>query len=570
MISYIVRFMFAGASEGRCGQICADSEGQQVFIEDKTKVWKKTVKLSLRCLPAVPQALCGNPGLPPADFFHELLCAKMNMISKWSERSGAFLASPVSAYFCILLFFVFKTSHLSIPYYWDELGVYAKASLYMYDNSLAVLPGVIPDELSRGHPLLCAALFGLFFKLLGAHVWVGHLAALLFSCTLLYTVYQHGRKIYCYSVGLIACLLVMLQSVFIAQSSMVLPEILLAVFCTAAIFFYIDKRLVLFAVFSSLAMMTKETAIALPVTLWFVEICQVVLKKKVTADNVRAILAGLVPLALWGGFLVLQKQAHGWYFFPLHADYVSFSAAQIFSRFCYYVSFMLKGQGRLLWTIILALAMLVLLFRQKKDLRAGVRHELRAMITEKKAIFVLGSFIAWGVIVSMLNFHLARYILFILPSLALIVAQSFFYILDETHAFFVRFAAVLLLLITPLAYYSADVFNFDADMGFHHVVTVQKRASQYLDAHLHDNGVVMSSFPVNVGLMEPRAGYSDKKYRHIDGGCATPENVKADIYIYSFPGNLEYCTPKTDNLMLLQNFKSSFARVLIYSPKNKS
>jgi len=494
----------------------------------------------------------------------------MNMISKWSERSGAFLASPVSAYFCILLFFVFKTSHLSIPYYWDELGVYAKASLYMYDNSLAVLPGVIPDELSRGHPLLCAALFGLFYKLLGPHVWVGHLAALLFSCTLLFAVYWHGRKIYGHSVGLIVCLLLMLQPVFIAQSSMVLPEILLAVFCTAAIFFYIEKRLVLFAIFSSLAIMTKETAIALPVTLWFVEICQSALTRKVTAENLRAILAGLVPLALWGSFLVLQKQVHGWYFFPLHADYVSFSVDQIFSRFCYYVSFMLKGQGRLLWTIILALAMLVFLFRQKKDPRVKVLHELMEIIEEKKGIFILAAFIAWGVIVSMLNFHLARYVLFILPSLALIVAQSCVYILGKTRMVFVRAVAVLLLLMTPLAYYSADGFNFDADMGYQHVVTVQKRASQYLDAHGQDNSVVMSSFPVNAGLMEPRAGYTKNKYRHIDGGCAAPENVQADIYIYSYPGNLEYCTPNTDSLVLLQKFTSSFARVLVYSMKNES
>ena len=174
---------------------------------------------------------------------------------KWAENSSKNLLSPVSLYCCIVIFFLYKLTDLFVPYFWDELGVYAKASLYMYDNHVTLLPGVIPDELSRGHPLLCAALFGTFYKLLGPSVWAGHLTALMLSCTLILVLYLWGRKMYGQQIAAIACLLLMVQPVFIAQSSMVLPEILLALICFAAIFFYINNRLALFALFSSLAIL---------------------------------------------------------------------------------------------------------------------------------------------------------------------------------------------------------------------------------------------------------------------------------------------------------------------------
>jgi hypothetical protein len=56
--------------------------------------------------------------------------------------------------------------HLSVPYFWDELGVYSRAALYLYDHQISLLPNALPPELSRGYPLLCAALFALGFTVL--------------------------------------------------------------------------------------------------------------------------------------------------------------------------------------------------------------------------------------------------------------------------------------------------------------------------------------------------------------------------------------------------------------------
>jgi len=471
------------------------------------------------------------------------------------------ISSPIVVYCFVFIFILLKSNHLFTPYFWDELGVYSKASLYMYDNQISLFPGVIPPELSRGHPLLCAALFAVAYKIFGPYVWVGHVTALFFSCIMLLVLYRGAKNLSNHSIGLLSCLLLMVQPVFIAQSSMVLPEVLLALFSTAAIFAYIGNRLFYFAVLSSLAILTKETAIAIPVTVWSIEVIRWFLGKK--REALISAFAASAPIMCWAIFLVLQKQAHDWYFFPLHSEYVSFSIGQIISRACYYLSFLFKGQGRILWSIILIFALVVYFSKNIKNILQGMNENTQGPLVKKAPLLILGIFIFWGVVVSMLNFHLGRYSLFILPALCFIVAQSFLYSFEKIGVS-LKSVVVLALLLLPFLYYESRIFNFDADMGFAHVVEVQKLATDYLNDNYENEIVVMDSFPINTGFMENRSGYTSKNFHHIDKPCTSPQHVNADIFIYSYPGNLEYCSPEIDRLTLLKEFKSSFANVLIY------
>ncbi|MCI5145296.1 MAG: phospholipid carrier-dependent glycosyltransferase, partial [Candidatus Electrothrix sp. AR3] len=138
----------------------------------------------------------------------------------------------------IFFFFLLKLPHVQMPYFWDELGVYSRAALYMFDHQISMLPDALPVELSRGHPLLCTVIFALGYRLFGPSLWAGHLTALLFSCGLLYLLYRFARECFDQRTALLASLLLAVQPVFIAQSSMVLPEILLAFFCTASLYAY--------------------------------------------------------------------------------------------------------------------------------------------------------------------------------------------------------------------------------------------------------------------------------------------------------------------------------------------
>lgn len=473
--------------------------------------------------------------------------------------------TPVFVYGCIVIFCCIKLPHLNTPYFWDELGVYVKAALFMFDNGITLLPGFLPPELSRGHPLACAAFFAAAYKLFGPQVWAGHLAALAVSGILLVVTYEGGKKISDHTIGAIACLLLMVQPVFIAQSTMVLPEMLLALFSTAAIFAYAGNRLLPFMFFATLAIMTKETAIAIPVTIWSIEFFRFFLGRR--SESTRACLAAFVPVACWGVFLLLQKNAHGWFFFPLHSDYVSFSLHQITPRLGYYVSFLLKGQGRLLWTLILASALCLYLWKNRDRLAATVAGDIRSALVEKQPVLVLWVYIGWGVAVSMLNFHLGRYSLFLLPSLCFLIAQSFEFVSANIRVGWFRQLAIVVLMSLPFAYYSSKIFNVDADMGFLNVVRMHAQAIELINRNYPAGTGIMSSFPFNASMMEPRSGYGSKEYRHVDIPCRPPETVDAEVFVYSLPGNLENCSPDTAKLVLQQEFNASFAKVLVYAKK---
>lgn len=472
---------------------------------------------------------------------------------------------PALVYGGILVFCCLRLFHLNTPYFWDELGVYAKAALYMFDNGITLLPGHLPPELSRGHPLACAAFFAAAYRLFGPEVWAGHLAALAVSGLLLVVTYEGGKRLSGHRTGAIACLLLMVQPVFIAQSTMVLPEMLLALLATAAVFAYVSNRLVPFAVLASLALMTKETAVAIPVTIWSIEFFRFFLGRK--AQAIRACIAAFIPVVCWGVFLLLQKHADGWYFFPLHSGYVSFALDQILPRWGYYVSFLFKGQGRILWTVILASALGLYLWKNRGRLVGTAAGDLRSALVEKQPVVILWVYIGWGVVVSMLNFHLGRYSLFVIPSLCLLVAQSLEYISADIRAGWFRKLAVAMAMVMALAKYSSKTFNVDADMGYLHVVSVHSQAIDFINRNYRAGTGIMSSFPFNASMMEPRSGYGSKEFRHVDGPCRPPHTVDAEVFVYSLPGNLENCTPDTTELDLQGEFTASFAKVLVYARK---
>jgi 4-amino-4-deoxy-L-arabinose transferase-like glycosyltransferase len=302
-------------------------------------------------------------------------------------------------YLLILSFFLFKLNHIHHPYFWDELGVYSRAALYMFDHQISMMPNAIPPELSRGHPLLCTVIFAVGYRIFGPHVWAGHFVALLFSCGLLFLLYRIGRDFFSHAVGLLACALLAVQPVFIAQSSMVLPEIMLAFFCTASIYAYLKERFLQVALFSVLAIMTKETAVALPVSFGLHIFLAMIWQKKIDKDSLTKL--GLIssPLFAWGIFLAIQKLQNGWFFFPLHSDYVSFSFTDIYPRLFYYLSFLFKGQGRYLWTAVIILSAALFFYQEcrkgKKTLRfaddsATEQHHIFYYIH----IYFFGSFLS--------------------------------------------------------------------------------------------------------------------------------------------------------------------------------
>src|SRR4051812_16040636 len=86
-------------------------------------------------------------------------------------------------------FILFKIPHLYLPFYWDEAWVYAPAIKIMSQQGLSMLPGAIPVEYSRGHPLFFHFLGSGWIKLFGDNNFSVHCFALLISTLLILATY---------------------------------------------------------------------------------------------------------------------------------------------------------------------------------------------------------------------------------------------------------------------------------------------------------------------------------------------------------------------------------------------
>ena len=75
--------------------------------------------------------------------------------------------NPVVLATAIVLFVVSRWEYLFLPYFWDEMGVYAHGALIMSEHGLGLLPSSLNPELSRGHPLLFYFLAALNFQIFG-------------------------------------------------------------------------------------------------------------------------------------------------------------------------------------------------------------------------------------------------------------------------------------------------------------------------------------------------------------------------------------------------------------------
>ncbi|WP_446007932.1 ArnT family glycosyltransferase [Candidatus Electrothrix sp.] len=465
-------------------------------------------------------------------------------------------------YLLIACFFLFKLSHLHIPYFWDELGVYSRAALYLFDHGISMLPDAMPPELSRGHPLLCAVFFAFGYKLFGPQVWAGHLTALLLSCALLYLLYKFTRDVFDRKTALLASALLAVQPVFIAQSSMVLPEVMLAFFCTASLYAYFKGRFVWLALFSTLAILTKETAIILPCC-FGLPVVLTMLHNGINKKRLLEFFLVCMPLFAWGIFLLMQKIQNGWFFFPLHTGYISFSRSDILARLGYYLSFLLKGQGRYVWTILILAVSILFLLKKRTTLfsRSFISEVLPGR--EWRPVHILILYIVVSLFVSTLNFHLARYILLILPALCMLIAAQFVYFVENLNRPVGKYLLFPFFLV-PLLYYRGHIFNVDADMGYLEFVEAQQEITAHLDEIAGEDAVLAAEFPVIHGLIDRRAGYSIREYNVAGSG---KKAVEADYRIFSSPGNLDQSEPDVTKYVLLQKNISPLAKIFLYKKK---
>jgi len=159
--------------------------------------------------------------------------------------------------------FLLHASLLRLPYFWDEAGYYIPAA-----RDLLLKASLIPlSTPSNAHPPLVMAYVALWWKVLGSTQAVTRSAMLLAAAFALLGVFRIARRAANLAVAIAATLCTAVYPVFFAQSTMAHVDLATAGLTIWGLDSYLGARNRSAAVWFSLAVLAKETAILTPLAL---------------------------------------------------------------------------------------------------------------------------------------------------------------------------------------------------------------------------------------------------------------------------------------------------------------
>ena len=400
----------------------------------------------------------------------------------------------------LLLFTTYQSKYITTAYFWDELGVYIPAAQHMNDaGTISLLPSSLDPLYSRGHPLLYTFLNASVFHFFGDRVAVAHTLALIISILVLVSFYFIISNLLSKKVAFFSCLLLAVQPLFISMSLLSLPEMCLCLFLLWAVWALIKNYGLLFALMSTLAILTKESAIVIigvaVCTLYFDKLFLSKNKdKKATRFSLICI---IIPVLVYALFLGIQRIQNGWFFFPEHIGYLHFNLVGFFDtnwlmckQFFFHKSNFIVGLASFVYLVFN-------LFHYK---RAAKFH------------FVVIAFIIVSMFFSNVNFYMQRYLLIILPWIIVLGVWALDQILELYFKTKYLKNSMLVLLMTFSSYlaisnWDSNTFNDTCDISYRRTVSLVQETANWLQSQTWKNEVIEANFPVFQALQDPRNGY---------------------------------------------------------------
>ncbi|TAE55715.1 MAG: hypothetical protein EAZ89_05425 [Bacteroidetes bacterium] len=387
-----------------------------------------------------------------------------------------------------LVFLIAQIPFLNVPLFWDELGVYGPGILYMVDHGPGMLPSALPQDLSRGHPLLYYFLISCIMKLSSWSVAAFRLANIAISLLLVWATYRCSSRLLDARAGLIAGLGVLAMPHFFPVAGLGFPEMLLSLTVLLALEAFSRHKYPAYIAWCAAALFTKESALLVP-------LCCAAWALIYARPRVRGILVALSPLLLFGLFLIIQRVQNGWFFFPLHTDYIALSGPKLLRRISKTIVFVCNTQGRSFWLIAMAIAGAALLWVRRRQF---VLHPFVPL----SALFCVGLMAFTSI-----NFFMERYLIAIFPFMAVCLAMlvhAWANVSPRIRPFAYALGFCLALLpITQIWQRSA----YELDGTYRDYVALQQEAVKYLEQELLPDECFYANFPLYNSFQDPRLGY---------------------------------------------------------------
>jgi 4-amino-4-deoxy-L-arabinose transferase-like glycosyltransferase len=391
----------------------------------------------------------------------------------------------------IIIFIITKIPYLYLPFYWDEAWVYGPAVRTMAITGISFAPGALPVDLSRGHPMLFHVLNASWIRVFGNTLFSVHSFNLLIACILVFVVYLFCKKYYAEHIGTAAAFVLCLQPVFLSQSTLVLPEVMVGLFCLLALYFFLQDNYIGYFLSASASLLTKETGVAVIITC---SLLFLITRYKKTESGWRYLVGFIkttLPVIPFLVFLIFQKNKYGWFLFPDHVGFVSFDFAGFWSKLITrYLTFTFLLQGRNLLFFTMIIAILWLIYKKQQFIRT------RVSITLLLFILVYS-------LIGAVNFFSKRYILCIIPTF-IILSMGVTGLTFRNKYFLPVF--LILVALAQIKYIQFQN-NSDHNLGFVNAVKANQSMIDYcLRNNLKDKNI--SVFFIQQRIMtDPLSGY---------------------------------------------------------------
>lgn len=508
----------------------------------------------------------------------------------------------------VLFFVIIKIPFLNFPYFWDEAWVYAPASIMMHEQGPSLLPDVLPPDLSRGHPLLFHFLGALWMGIFGSSFVAVHSYVLFLSVCLLVFLYFFMIKFFSAAAGFVAVCLLALQPPFLLQSGVFLPEIQLSFFILLVFFSFLNGNRLLYLVFSTALLMTKETGLVFIAALGIWTLFENVYSREISySELIKRLLFISSPVFIVATYFVVQKFMLGWYFFPEHISLFDFSWETFRWKYKMSYKFIFDVQGRK--PLIVGLILLYTLLA--RDIAWYKRVLAAFFILASAKIFwgywSLNDYLIFLLLPSMLffifywmfvpvfrtapiegrlfsiififgfcymlfissHFHASRYFTCLFPLFCIVVAGFSFRLLKEKIGYF-YVLSVIAIVFTAYSTFVIDAKNFDDNLSYVEGIKVQQDMIGFAERNNLYSKNISTPFLIIDGLLNSYAGYRlDPKQQFTSVKGEITDSTEY-IFIMSFEPGFDYEKVRNDSRFeLAERYEHKMVWGEIYKRKDQ-
>ena len=421
-------------------------------------------------------------------------------------------SSPHPAVVFAIIFITIFLLHLpllQLPYFWDEAGYYVPAA-----RDLLLTGSLIPHTtISNAHPPLVMAWLALWWKMAGFAPLVTRSAMLLIAAFSLLGVFRLAERVANSHVAIAATICTGLYPVFFAQSSLAQVDLAAAGLTFWGLYAYIDERAVATALWFSLAVLAKETAVLALVGLLAWEIIGLVappkwkgvLWKPCSAGNgktrcILPLLFPIVPLVLWYSFHYIRTG----YIFG-NPEFFRYNVASTMNPLRFLLALILRlwqAFGYMHLWILTAAMLLAMLLPAVHDAE-GERRRIPFPAQTIFLVVVISYVVAMGLIGGAV---LARYMLPAVP-LVIILAASTLRRRFQYWAFAVAFIAGTF--IAGWFWNPPYSFSPEDNLAYRDYIVLHQNAERFLEAR-YPMAHVLTAWPASDELARPWLGYTTR------------------------------------------------------------